>query len=125
MEKLSYQEEQIMLQIWKLKECTVRDIQNELPEPKILYTTLAAIVKNIEQKGFIYSKKFGNVYVYYPQVDEDAYKKASVSVIVKNYFGNSYTNLFSFFAKEEKISPDELRKIIDLIENEDDTTNDK
>lgn len=122
MEKLSHQEEQIMLEIWKLKECTVRDIQNELPEPKILYTTLAAIVRNIEQKGFIYSKKFGNVYVYYPLVSEDDYKKVSMSAMVKNYFDNSYTKLFSFFAKEEKISPEELRKIIDIIENSEENT---
>jgi BlaI family penicillinase repressor len=33
------------------------------------------------------------------------------------YFENSYKDLVSFFAKEEKISAKELREILNLIEN--------
>jgi hypothetical protein len=33
-----------------------------------------------------------------------------------DYFDNSYKNLVSFFAKEEKISVEDLKEIINLIE---------
>lgn len=118
MEKITHQEELVMLEIWKLKECTVKDILNELSEPKPNYTTLAAVVKNLEQKEYVYSKKFGNVYVYYPKMNENDYKRTHMKNIMCNYFDNSYKKLFSFFVNEEKISPEEMKKIIDMIENE-------
>lgn len=117
MEKLTHQEETVMLYIWKLQECVVKDILNEMEEPKPPYTTLASIVRNLEQKGYLNSKKYANVYVYTPKIDEDSYKKAFMSGIVKSYFENSYKELVSFFAKEEKISPKELEEIIKMIES--------
>lgn len=116
MEKLTHQEEVVMLHIWQLKECVVKDIVNEMKEPKPPYTTVASVVRNLEQKGYLKSKKYANVYVYSPQVEEDEYKKVFMSGIVKSYFENSYKELVSFFAKEEKISSSDLEEIIRMIE---------
>lgn len=118
MEKLTHQEEKVMLKIWDLKECAVKDVLNALEEPKPNYTTLAAIIRNLEQKEYVYSKKFGNVYVYYPKIEEDEYKKVFMRSVINKYFDNSYKNFFSFFVKEEKLSPDEIKRIVDMIENE-------
>ena len=117
MEKLTFQEETIMLHIWELKECIVKDILNVMQEPKPPYTTLASIVKNLEQKGYLSSRKYANVYVYTPKIEEEEYKKAFMSDVVKSYFENSYKELVSFFAKEQKISAKELKEIISMIEN--------
>lgn len=116
MEKLTIQEESVMLHIWSLKECVVKDIINEMEDPKPPYTTVASIVRNLEQKGYLSSKKYGNVYVYSPKIKEDEYKKTFMSGIVKNYFANSYKELVSFFAKEEKISTSDLEEIMKMIE---------
>lgn len=116
MEKLTHQEEAVMLHIWQLKECVVKDIVNEMDDPKPPYTTVASIVRNLEQKEYLNSKKYGNVWVYTPKVAEDDYKKAFMSNVVKSYFENSYKELVSFFVKEEKISPEELQEIVKMIE---------
>lgn len=116
MEKLTHQEETVMLHVWQLKECVVKDIVNKMDEPKPPYTTVASIVRNLEQKGYLYSKKYGNVWVYSPKVEEDEYKKVFMSNVVKSYFENSYKELVSFFVKEEKISPKELQEIMQMIE---------
>lgn len=116
MEKLTHQEEAVMLRIWQLKECVVKDILNEMDDPKPPYTTVASIVRNLEQKDYLNSKKYGNVWVYTPKVAEDDYKKAFMSNVVKSYFENSYKELVSFFVKEEKISPEELQEIVKMIE---------
>lgn len=116
MEKLTHQEETIMLYIWQLKECVVKDIVNEMNDPKPPYTTVASVVRNLEQKGYLNSKKYGNVWVYSPKINEDDYKKAFMSSVVKSYFENSYKELVSFFIKEEKISPEELKEIMQMIE---------
>ncbi|MFT3994872.1 MAG: BlaI/MecI/CopY family transcriptional regulator [Dysgonomonas sp.] len=117
MEKLTNQEETIMQFVWQLKECVVKDILNEMDDPKPPYTTVASVVRNLEQKGFLNSKKYGNVYVYSPRIAEDEYKKVFMSNVVKNYFENSYKELVSFFVKEDKISPEDLEEIIRMIEN--------
>lgn len=116
MEKLTHQEETVMLHIWQLKECVVKDIVNEMAEPKPPYTTVASIVRNLEQKGYLHSKRYGNVNVYSPKIQEDEYKKVFMSDVVKSYFENSYKELVSFFIKEEKILPEELKEIIEMIE---------
>ncbi len=118
MEKLTHQEEAIMLYIWQLKECVVKDIVNEMDDPKPPYTTVASVVRNLEQKGYLNSKKYGNVWVYSPRIKEDDYKKAFMSGVVKSYFENSYKELVSFFVKEEKISPEELKEIMQMIEKD-------
>ena len=117
MEKLTHQEESVMLHIWKLKECVVKDIINEMENPTPPYTTVASIVRNLEQKGYVKSKKYGNVYVYSPKIKESEYKKAFMSNVVESYFENSYKELVSFFVKEEKISSKELEDIIKMIED--------
>jgi predicted transcriptional regulator len=119
MEKLTHQEETVMLRVWQLKECVVKDILNEMDNPKPPYTTVASVVRNLEQKGYIRSKRYANVNVYSPQIKEDDYKKAFLSGVVKSYFENSYKELVSFFVKEEKISPEELKEIVRMIENND------
>lgn len=115
MEKLTHQEEIIMQHIWQLNECVVKDIVNAMDAP-LPYTTVASVVRNLEQKEYLNARKYANVYVYTPRVEEDDYKKAFMSGVVKNYFENSYKELVSFFVKEEKISPEELQEIIRMIE---------
>ena len=51
-----------------------------------------------------------------PSVKEKDYKRHFVSGFVRDYFKNSFREMVSFFAQEEKISPDELKGIIDEIE---------
>lgn len=50
MEKLTNQEEDIMLRIWQLGRCAVKQIMELLPEPRPPYTTVASIVNNLKRK---------------------------------------------------------------------------
>jgi BlaI family penicillinase repressor len=116
MEKLSQQEEEVMQVIWKLKRGFIKDFLEELAEPKPPYTTLASTVKNLEKKGFLKSEKLANSYRYAPQIKAEEYKKKFMKGFVSDYFENSYKELVEFFAREEQISADELKEIINLIE---------
>ena len=80
------------------------------------YTTLASTIRNLERKGYLDSKLVGNVYIYTPAVSEDEYKKTFLSGVVKNYFANSYKELVNFFVEQKKLSPKELKEIIEMIE---------
>lgn len=116
MEKLTPQEETAMLALWKLGQGFVKDIIEEMGAENIPYTTLASIVKNLEKKSFVKSEKLANAYRYSPKIKETEYKKKHMNVFVSNYFQNSYKELVIFFAKDKKISAEELKEIIQLIE---------
>ena len=115
MEKLTPQEENIMLHVWQLNECAIKDVVDKMEEPKQPYTTVASIFNNLENKGYLMKRRFGNVKVYKPKITEAAYKRHFLSDVVKSYFDNSYKELVSFFAKEQKVSAEDLNEIVRLI----------
>ena len=116
MQKLTQQEEESMQLIWQNKGGFVKDILQLLPEPKVPYTTLASTLKNLEKKQYVQAVRMGNSYRYEPIIAEDEYKKAFMGNFVSDYFKNSYKELITFFAKDEKISPEELKEILEMIE---------
>lgn len=118
MEKLTYQEEEVMRFIWKLEPCFTKDVVGCYGEPVPPYTTVASIINNLKRKGYLKAERFGNTYRYTSMVGQKEYTKKSVNNLVRNYFANSYKDMVSFFAKEQKISKDDLNEIIDLIEKD-------
>ncbi|MDO1513948.1 BlaI/MecI/CopY family transcriptional regulator [Maribacter confluentis] len=118
MEKLTNKEEEIMKILWFLKKGFVKEIMAEITDNKPHYNTLSTIVRNLEEKGFVDFIAYGKTHQYYPIISKENYYKAHVNEDMVSYFDNSYKNLVSFFAKEEKISVKELKEIINLIEKE-------
>jgi len=117
MEKLTVQEEEAMLAVWQIKKGFIKDFMDIIPEPKPPYTTLASTIKNLERKGYLISERFANANRYSAKLKELDYKKKFMTGFVDNYFKSSYKDLVAFFAKDKKISADELKDIIKLIEN--------
>ena len=91
MEKLTMQEEEVMRLIWQIGPCFVKDILAKYADPKPTYE-------------------------YTPLIPESEYKRTFMSGVVRNYFEDSYKEMVSFFAKDQKISAEDLKDIIDLIE---------
>jgi predicted transcriptional regulator len=115
MDSLTKKEEQIMQALWKLEQAFVKEIVAILPEDNH-YNTVSTIVRNLEEKQFVGHKAFGKTHQYFPIVSKEAYTKRFMKQATEQFFDNSYKNMVSFFAKEEKISADELREILRIIE---------
>jgi len=116
MQKLTNKEEEIMIILWRLKKAFVKEILLEITGDKPHYNTLSTIVRNLEEKKYVAYEAFGNTHRYYPLISLEDYRKRFVNSKMVEYFDNSYKSMVSFFAKEEKISVDELKEIISLIE---------
>ena len=119
MDKLTTKEEEIMQVLWRLQKAFVKEVVTELPKPKPHYNTVSTVIRKMEDKGFIKHEAFGNTHRYYPAISKEDYRTRYFSNAIQNYFEDSYKNVVSFFANEEKISADELREIIKIIENKD------
>lgn len=102
--------------LWKLEKAFVKEVLAEISEEKPHYNTLSTIIRNLEEKGFVSHNAFGNTHQYFPVVKMEDYRKRFMNTAIDTYFNSSYKNMVSFFAKEEKISADELREILAMIE---------
>lgn len=114
--KLTNKEEEIMHILWKLEKAFVKDVLAEIQEEKPHYNTLSTIVRNLEEKGYVGYTAYGKTHQYFPIISKEAYRKRFMNNAIESYFNNSYKNVVSFFAKEEKISVKDLKDIIELIE---------
>ncbi len=115
MEKLTLQEEEAMQLIWRNNGGFIKELLDNMSGEKLPYTTLASTIKNLQRKGYVKAVKYANAYRYEAAVAEEDYKKSFMNGFVSDYFRDSYKELVSFFAKEEKISADELDEIISMI----------
>ena len=55
-------------------------------------------------------------YQYYALVSEKEYKSSALKEVVSQYYNNSYINVVSSFIEEEGMSVDELKSLIEYIE---------
>ena len=118
MERLTIQEEEITLYVWKLGPCFIRDILNEMPEPRPPYTSVASVIRNLEKKKYVTPKKFGTITQFSPRIKEAEYKRKYMSIFVKDYFTGSYKEMVSFFIRDQKLSQNDLRDLMEQIEKE-------
>jgi len=117
MEQLTKAEEKVMQMLWKLKKAFVKDIIEEMPEPKPPYNTISSVVRILKDKGFVGFKAYGKTYQYFPIVSKLQYKKFTFGQMLKNYFDGSYETMVSYMVDEEKISDNEISEIKKIIDN--------
>ncbi|MBQ5454000.1 MAG: BlaI/MecI/CopY family transcriptional regulator, partial [Bacteroidales bacterium] len=68
MEQLTKTEEKVMQILWKLKKAFVKDIIEEISDPKPPYNTISSVVRILKDKGFVDFKAYGKTYQYFPKV---------------------------------------------------------
>lgn len=106
-----------MNHFWDKGPLFVRELRELYSEPKPHFSTLSTQVRTLQEEGFIGHKSYGPTYQYYAQVTREENNQRSLIGLIDKYFDNSYINAVSALVKEEKISLDELKELIGIIEN--------
>lgn len=117
MKTLTKAEEQIMQVLWKLGPSFVKDIIDEMQEPKPHYNTVSTLVKILVDKGFVSFKAYGKSHQYYALVSKEEYSHKTVKSLVSGYFEGSFSNMVSFFVKEKDMSVSDLEQLLQQIKN--------
>ena len=118
LKELTKAEDQVMQILWRLQKGFVKDIIDEMPNPKPAYNTVSTIVRILETKGFVDHKAYGKTHEYFPVITKDKYTKFYLNNLIKGYFNGSFQNLVSFFAKENKMDVHELEKLLEELKNQ-------
>lgn len=101
---------------WKRGAMFVRELLGCYHEPKPHFNTISTMVRALEAKGYLSHKAYGNSYQYFPLVSEEEFGRQTIKGAVSSYFENSYLTAVSALVKEEKISVEELKELIEKIE---------
>lgn len=118
MRELTKAEEQIMRVLWKQGKAFVKNIIDDLPEPKPAYNTVSTIVRILEKKGVVSHTAHGKAHEYFPLISKDDYQKHYLQSFMKRFFGGSFREMFSFFARGRDIGLRELEEIRALLHEE-------
>ena len=101
----------LMNMLWENGSMFIREMVDIYPEPKPHFNTVATTIRILEKKGYVGSHRF------YAIAERAEFGDRTLAQVIRDYFGNSYKRAVSALAEEEKISAQELREILDLIEN--------
>jgi len=118
MKTLTKAEEQVMHILWDLDKALVRDILEQLPEPKPAYNTVSTVVRVLEKKEFVDHKSYGTTHEYFPLISKKEYTRFYFGEFMEKYFNNSFKQLASFFTRENKLSMEELEEMMREIREE-------
>src|SRR3954467_8329725 len=118
--ELTRAEEQLMQILWQLKKGFVKNVMEQLPEPKPAYNTVSTIIRILETKGFVAHNAFGKSHEYYPVISKEEYQNFATDKLMTGYFDTYVKHMFSYFVKKEKIDlkeADEIMKLIQELKN--------
>lgn len=113
---LTPREEELMQLLWDNGPMYVRELVQLYPDPKPHVNTVSTVVRTLEEKGYVNHEAAGTGYKYFSVAQKEDFADKTLNNVIKGYFNNSYLNAVSTLVKTEKISVDELRELIDLIE---------
>src|SRR5262245_12278860 len=100
---------ELMNAVWELGECTVKDVQKALSQKRELaYTSVATVMKILEEKGALESEKGERVIVYKPLLTREEYGAASLRHLASNVFQGSPSSMVMRLLDESSLSREEL-----------------
>ena len=112
MNELTKAEEQIMQLLWEQEKAFVKDIVEQMPNPKPAYNTVSTIIRILEKKGFVGHNAYGKTHEYFPLVARKEYTRSYMKNFMRNYFSGSFQEMVSFFAKEDNMSLSDLDELV-------------
>ena len=116
--KITEAETEIMEILWEEKTAFMKDILEIYPEPKPASTTVATLLKRMQNKNLVGYKTFGNSREYFPKIEKGKYFTGEMKGLIDKFFNNSVTQFASFFTANAKLSQKELEEIKKIIDNE-------
>lgn len=115
---LTEAELRIMKLLWTRGESVVSDLVASLPDGETLaYNSVLTTIRILEQKGYVDHRQEGRAFVYRPCVAEHEASRSEVRHVLSRFFGNSRERLLLSLLGDDEISPAELQRLREAIQN--------
>lgn len=116
--KLTDVELELMTILWKLNEGSVSDVIEQLPKNRDLaYTSVSTILRILEQKGVLKTRKEGRGHIYIPLLKKSDYESRTVKDVVDRVFQGTPVALVKQLLDSVKVNESEIDELKKLIKN--------
>ncbi|WP_294208933.1 BlaI/MecI/CopY family transcriptional regulator [uncultured Chryseobacterium sp.] len=116
--KLTDSEKGLMDILWEKEKAFMKDILDSYPEPKPATTTIATLLKRMQNKDFVGYTLYGNSREYFPKIAKGEYFKEEMSSMIDRFFNSSVTQFASFFTSNAKLSQKQLKELREIIDRQ-------
>ncbi len=107
---------ELMHIVWRLGEVSVADVLAALPpERKLAYTSVSTVLRILEQKGVVGSRKEGRGHLYSARLPREAYEVQSVRHLVDTVFEGTPSALVARLVEAVPLSPEEREQLRRLL----------
>jgi len=117
-QKLTETEIILMEILWKKEKVFMKDILEDYADPKPASTTIATLLKRMQNKDLVGYKLYGNSREYFPKVKKEDYFKNEMTSMIDRFFNSSVSQFASFFTSNSKLSQKQLKELRDIIDKE-------
>lgn len=105
-----------MQHLWQHGPIQISKLLELYLDPKPHFNTLSTVVRRLEAKGFVGHNERAGSFHYYATVEKEYFRSRSFGKFIKYYFEGSYYGAVSSLVAEEKISAEELKELLRLVE---------
>lgn len=116
-DQLTPKEEELMQLLWENGPIQISKLVELYPDPKPHFNTVSTVMRRLEAKGFVDHTDTGSSFLYFAKVKKEYFRSRSLGDFIKKYFGGSYYGAVSALVAEDKISPEELKELLRMVEN--------
>lgn len=107
---------ELMQIVWRLGEVSVADVLAALPaERKLAYTSVSTVLRILEQKGVVHSRKQGRGHLYSALLPREAYEAQSVRHLVDTLFEGTASALVARLVEAVPLAPEDVERIRKLL----------
>jgi predicted transcriptional regulator len=116
---LTNREADVIQVLWDHGPSVVTEVRNRLDD-KLAYTTVLTILRTLESKGYVRHKEEGRVHRYFAAVEPQAARKSALQHLKQKLFKGSAELLFTHLVSDQKLSPEQLKRMRKLLTAKDD-----
>ncbi len=114
--KLTEVELELMTILWKIKEGSVADVIENLPKNRELaYNSVSKILRILDQKSALKTKKEGRGHIYIPVLKKSDYESRTVKDVVDRVFEGTPVALVRQLLNSVKVDESEIQELKELI----------
>ena len=111
---LTNREADVMRVLWDHGPSVVAEVRERLAD-ELAYTTVLTILRTLETKGYVAHHEEGRVHRYFAAVKEQAAQRSALRHLTHKLFNGSAELLFTHLVSDQKLSPEQIRRMRKLL----------
>ncbi|GFZ96879.1 BlaI/MecI/CopY family transcriptional regulator [Dyella caseinilytica] len=111
---LTDREADVMQTLWDHGPSLVAEVRERLSD-ELAYTTVLTVLRTLEGKGYVGHEEEGRGHRYFASIKQQAARKNAVQHLTDKLFKGSAELLFSHLVSDQKLSPEQIRRMRELL----------